>query len=149
MSNFLFFKKKTAYEMRISEGSSDVCSSDLGYQDKNNASVSDQTAFLGLQALGIPFVGSQSQAVEGYSTEIRFASNSGGFFDYLLGLSYANRDETLETLIDANLLALPRELANTLFTSLGLTPPVILGAPRLIHEQIGRASCWERVCQYV
>src|SRR3546814_8954790 len=58
-----------------------------GYQDKNNASVSDQTAFLGLQALGIPFVGSQSQAVEGYSTEIRFASNSGGFFDYLLGLS--------------------------------------------------------------
>src|SRR3546814_1241783 len=27
--NFLFFKKKTAYEMRISDWSSDVCSSDL------------------------------------------------------------------------------------------------------------------------
>src|SRR3546814_12568435 len=26
----LFFKQKTAYEMRISDGSSDVCSSDLG-----------------------------------------------------------------------------------------------------------------------
>src|SRR3546814_8306426 len=26
---FLFFKQKTAYEMRISDGSSDVCSSDL------------------------------------------------------------------------------------------------------------------------
>src|SRR3546814_20283596 len=27
---FFFFKQKTAYEMRISDGSSDVCSSDLG-----------------------------------------------------------------------------------------------------------------------
>src|SRR3546814_8285925 len=29
MSFFLFFKQKTAYEMRISDWSSDVCSSDL------------------------------------------------------------------------------------------------------------------------
>src|SRR3546814_19399255 len=29
-SNFFFFKQKTAYEMRISDWSSDVCSSDLG-----------------------------------------------------------------------------------------------------------------------
>src|SRR3546814_19431361 len=28
---FFFFKKKTAYEMRISDWSSDVCSSDLSY----------------------------------------------------------------------------------------------------------------------
>src|SRR3546814_14704566 len=28
-SNFFFFKQKTAYEMRISDWSSDVCSSDL------------------------------------------------------------------------------------------------------------------------
>src|SRR3546814_2825749 len=28
---FFFFKHKTAYEMRISDWSSDVCSSDLGY----------------------------------------------------------------------------------------------------------------------
>src|SRR3546814_2720828 len=30
MSIFFFFKQKTAYEMRISDWSSDVCSSDLG-----------------------------------------------------------------------------------------------------------------------
>src|SRR3546814_3364264 len=30
MCVFFFFKQKTAYEMRISDGSSDVCSSDLG-----------------------------------------------------------------------------------------------------------------------
>src|SRR3546814_3081078 len=29
MIEFFFFKQKTAYEMRISDGSSDVCSSDL------------------------------------------------------------------------------------------------------------------------
>src|SRR3546814_7659004 len=31
-SAFFFFKQKTAYEMRISDWSSDVCSSDLYYQ---------------------------------------------------------------------------------------------------------------------
>src|SRR3546814_7117997 len=31
MDVFFFFKQKTAYEMRISDWSSDVCSSDLGY----------------------------------------------------------------------------------------------------------------------
>src|SRR3546814_6397151 len=30
---FFFFKQKTAYEMRISDWSSDVCSSDLAYGD--------------------------------------------------------------------------------------------------------------------
>src|SRR3546814_16308267 len=29
---FFFFKQKTAYEMRISDWSSDVCSSDLGFR---------------------------------------------------------------------------------------------------------------------
>src|SRR3546814_11872327 len=31
---FFFFKQKTAYEMRISDWSSDVCSSDLGNRDR-------------------------------------------------------------------------------------------------------------------
>src|SRR3546814_15009980 len=33
MCFFFFFKQKTAYEMRISDWSSDVCSSDLGADD--------------------------------------------------------------------------------------------------------------------
>src|SRR3546814_12321260 len=33
MMEFFFFKQKTAYEMRISDWSSDVCSSDLGAAD--------------------------------------------------------------------------------------------------------------------
>src|SRR3546814_8394508 len=31
---FFFFKQKTAYEMRISDWSSDVCSSDLAYENR-------------------------------------------------------------------------------------------------------------------
>src|SRR3546814_5074001 len=31
---FFFFKQKTAYEMRISDWSSDVCSSDLGWMHR-------------------------------------------------------------------------------------------------------------------
>src|SRR3546814_6309630 len=46
---FLFFKQKTAYEMRISDWSSDVCSSDLVYnlvvlrvvQDPRDTSAAD------------------------------------------------------------------------------------------------------------
>src|SRR3546814_6432934 len=36
---FLLFKQKTAYEMRISDWSSDVCSSDLFYPDGRDACV--------------------------------------------------------------------------------------------------------------
>src|SRR3546814_2874935 len=35
---FFFFKQKTAYEMRISDWSSDVCSSDLGPTRRNEES---------------------------------------------------------------------------------------------------------------
>src|SRR3546814_13499211 len=38
--NFFFFKQKTAYELRISDWSSDVCSSDLGDDVSVDASAS-------------------------------------------------------------------------------------------------------------
>src|SRR3546814_8658792 len=38
VSCFFFFKQKTAYEMRISDWSSDVCSSDLSCRASRNAS---------------------------------------------------------------------------------------------------------------
>src|SRR3546814_10759628 len=37
MNNLFFFKQKTAYEMRISDWSSDVCSSDLRFHKLTNA----------------------------------------------------------------------------------------------------------------
>src|SRR3546814_9844316 len=41
-----FFKQKTAYEMRISDWSSDVCSSDLGFSEFADALKSIQQADL-------------------------------------------------------------------------------------------------------
>src|SRR3546814_3680342 len=41
---FFFFKQKTAYEMRISDWSSDVCSSDLPHHDSDLARVGPDLA---------------------------------------------------------------------------------------------------------
>src|SRR3546814_86361 len=41
VSFFFFFKQKTAYEMRISDWSSDVCSSDLGHETSYGAVTGD------------------------------------------------------------------------------------------------------------
>src|SRR3546814_6374902 len=48
VSSFFFFKQKTAYEMRISDWSSDVCSSDLVFGADNIRAGS--LGFLGLVA---------------------------------------------------------------------------------------------------
>src|SRR3546814_9848067 len=43
---FFFFKQKTAYEMRISDWSSDVCSSDLDAQQRQRLAVTVATAII-------------------------------------------------------------------------------------------------------
>src|SRR3546814_19600864 len=47
---FFFFKQKTAYEMRISDWSSDVCSSDLVAQGLNFVSVTNRIGASGATA---------------------------------------------------------------------------------------------------
>src|SRR3546814_4683239 len=93
MLHLVLFKQKTAYEMRISDWSSDVCSSDL-------VSVLWMTTFGG--------------------TAIDQAT--------LQGLSGV-KDAVLELKLFAMLEGLPLKEITSL--------------------QIGRASCRERVCQYV
>src|SRR3546814_3292954 len=98
---FLFFKQKTAYEMRISDWSSDVCSSDLtvgaaaqeGREMQSQSKILDDMAKLASSALGVA-AGMRSEV------EARF-----------------------------------REQLERLLTQMDL--------------EIGRASCRERVCQYV
>src|SRR3546814_6661117 len=48
-ATFFFFKQKTAYEMRISDWSSDVCSSDLNGQSSNGQSGRAEVDRLGRQ----------------------------------------------------------------------------------------------------
>src|SRR3546814_1829613 len=90
---FFFFKQKTAYEMRISDWSSDVCSSDL-------ASARSSSGLRGGHACGAPPEGRGSPA----------AVVEGGKGGAQLGHRHC-------------------------------------GA--LWRSEIGRASCRERVCQYV
>src|SRR3546814_3932815 len=57
MVYFFFFKQKTAYEMRISDWSSDVCSSDLlvvGQQaDEDDEGGADPESRIGVERLGM------------------------------------------------------------------------------------------------
>src|SRR3546814_7142685 len=92
LSFVFFFKQKTAYEMRISDWSSDVCSSDL---------------------LGIVAVDVQAQRIE-----------PGEQRDHANGRAPEMQIETLRPQPD----------------------PARLEQP---GSEIGRASCRERVCQYV
>src|SRR3546814_5807129 len=96
---FFFFKQKTAYEMRISDWSSDVCSSDLLTLALDYASVSSRIQAFAEQA--------QFQLVETFAER----------------LAQELMDEFKIT-----------------WLRLKVTKP---GA------EIGRASCRERVCQYV
>src|SRR3546814_5445358 len=93
---FFFFKQKTAYEMRISDWSSDVCSSDLGRAVDREATrrAELRAHFESVHILGIDRHGRQRVCVERAALE-------------------ALREASID------------------------------------HDQIGRASCRERVCQYV
>src|SRR3546814_4394330 len=97
---FFFFKQKTAYEMRISDWSSDVCSSDLradverGARGERGGS-REKISLSGIRRRG---VGSDRQGL------------------------LAEHD--------------PLDLR-------------YLGAGQRHRQEIGRASCRERVCQYV
>src|SRR3546814_9679049 len=92
VSDFFFFKQKTAYEMRISDWSSDVCSSDLPLR----------------QRLADPPWHNRWQATRPITLAM-LLEHSAGWFD----------------------------MGRAEFDSADPTP------------QIGRASCRERVCQYV
>src|SRR3546814_1334378 len=61
ISLFFFFKQKTAYEMRISDWSSDVCSSDLRRRDADN--VEPGGACLGPDAVDDGFHGENSRSI--------------------------------------------------------------------------------------
>src|SRR3546814_2417858 len=118
---FFFFKQKTAYEMRISDWSSDVCSSDL---------TSDRLYFEPLTAEDV--------------LEILSVEMSNGT---LAGVIVQFGGQTP--------LKLAQALEDAGVPILGTSPDAIdLAEDRerfaaLIDKQIGRASCRERVCQYV
>src|SRR3546814_2382026 len=111
MLSFLF-KQKTAYEMRISDWSSDVCSSDLVAAKQGraieNALAEGKSVLVARETVFNPLVG------------FRPGSIFGG--DYRPPLTYWLHRDTQSQLV--------------------------LGSSSA-KEEIGRASCRERVCQFV
>src|SRR3546814_13439189 len=112
---FFFFKQKTAYELRISDWSSDVCSSDLQFV---------KGADTGL-ALGLPRLRGLANPFQFLVNGLLTARFLALFLRHALGLRLQPRA----------VIALERNTA----------APVELKHP----AQIGKASCRERVCQYV
>src|SRR3546814_5800046 len=94
-----FFKQKTAYEMRISDWSSDVCSSDL--DDRGDGAGGPRARRI-RHTMTYPFI---------IDARVEKAAREGAVF--ALNLS-GGKDSTMSA-----------------------------------HAEIGRASCRERVCQYV
>src|SRR3546814_9404852 len=94
---FFFFKQKTAYEMRISDWSSDVCSSDLG------------TTF--------------TVSVDGNGSAVHVT----------------------EGLVEVGAFSGPEKL----MLHPGQTGSISSKPGSKLQSEIGRASCRERVCQYV
>src|SRR3546814_9608605 len=92
---FFFFKQKTSYEMRISDWSSDVCSSDL------------QAVSVALRDAGVPGI----KYLDAGSRD-----RGDGSYNYVI--------------FDDRLVE-------------------ILSFEQTFGEETGRASCRERVCQYV
>src|SRR3546814_8457967 len=96
---FFFFKQKTAYEMRISDWSSDACSSDLSLHQ----------SYVFAKVISFPLNSKRAEA------RLKFNGEDGFPHSEIVGSKVAH------------------------------TSPTLIAA---CHE-IGRASCRERVCQYV
>src|SRR3546814_3492714 len=103
MCGFFFFKQKTAYEMRISDWSSDVCSSDLNFWSMGD------------------------NGPCGPCSEILYDHG-----DHIRGGPPGSPEEDGDRFV---------EIWNLVFMQYEQQP----GGER----KIGRASCRERVCQYV
>src|SRR3546814_16327413 len=124
---FFFFKQKTAYEMRISDWSSDVCSSDLHHQDDGDDPCEDGPV----------------DEIAGHGRLLPPLRRSlTGLVTSLLGRHRLDCDAGPQHLRTIHDYLLPR-----------LQPagdePAGSDRARRGDLEIGRASCGERACQYV
>src|SRR3546814_6237509 len=120
---FFFFKQKTAYEMRISDWSSDVCSSDL------HAVPGMIEVVETLYGLGVPLY-----AITNFSAELwpPFRATQ-PIFDHFRDILVSGEERLIKP--DA-------EIFHLAARRFGIAPE-----RSLFIDEIGRASCRERVCQ--
>src|SRR3546814_2522107 len=139
-----FFKQKTAYEMRISDWSSDVCSSDLAVAGVVNILLKpDYDGVSTMARIGASTDGGNVQ--QQYGLLGGRAWKSGGLlaaYDYSRSSSIRAGDRDY---------AGASNPATMLFPTIWRHSRIMSGHQALGHDitlDIGRASCRERVCQY-
>src|SRR3546814_9974387 len=131
---FVFFKQKTAYEMRISDWSSDVCSSDL-------------------HLIVVSSLAAREPHLSSYAASKRAGEIAAR--EVFAGRLTIVRPSVIYGPGDRETLAIFKLAGQTLVPSVGKgTGRIALihvsdAADVLAALQIGRASCRERVCQYV
>src|SRR3546814_3328821 len=152
-----FFKQKTAYEMRISDWSSDVCSSDLlGVRQVDAVVTAQQTPLERVReigaALGVQINGQQSaqlqRAVRALERPILPPGHSPGQ-ERLAELFIKNTPEKHHAdprLSPAQAIA---DAAMKTAADRGESARMVATIRESTRQQIGRASCRARVCQYV
>src|SRR3546814_1263178 len=86
---FFFFKQKTAYEMRISDWSSDVCSSDLGLLADNDG---HRAAVLGIGGFGRTEFGGAFLAIADHVDAARVDAERRQVIFRGIGAALAERD---------------------------------------------------------
>src|SRR3546814_17411459 len=122
---FFFFKQKTAYEMRISDWSSDVCSSDLGFKTVNDThghAVGDDVLKT--------FASAASASIRKSDSLCRVGGDE---FIILMTTASPARGYSAAEHLHARLSRIMETLPFDVTCSM----------------EIGRAACRERVCQYV
>src|SRR3546814_16817788 len=138
---FFFFKQKTAYEMRISDWSSDVCSSDLmagvviGLKREEDGAAHARTPALAARASSAAHSSSMTAADRSPSP----ISASGQSAAAARGVHLA-----IHQPISA---ALPASSAQAALICAS-TPLRVYAAHSFWNWEIGRGSCRERVCRY-
>src|SRR3546814_10151039 len=124
---FFFFKQKTAYEMRISDWSSDVCSSDLAPHRVQGRAAPHSGLALPLGGLALP-LGGRALPLGGQARRPRALGWEGDGGGGALAEPVLDRQGAAEQ---------AHEIVAEMQAEAGAL------------VQIGRASCRERVCQYV
>src|SRR3546814_14122455 len=124
----VFFKQKTAYEMRISDWSSDVCSSDLFWLPPEGCSY--RVAVV-----------SMKKAYPGHAKRVMM-----GVWSYLRQFMYTKWVIVVDHTVDA------RDWKQVVWAISTKMDPArditLVESTPIDYREIGRASCRERVCQY-
>src|SRR3546814_9806420 len=148
------FKQKTAYEMRISDWSSDVCSSDLAFARRAMRRRRLAPCLVAKVALARRTVAVEHQIVRGAHdigkgvrnrTHAPVGQPHPQVLEQILGAvdRAANLEEAHDTV------AVGKQHAFDALGGVGSIMRIGHGLLALERHPIGRASCRERVCQYV